>query len=127
MRDRIFPVLGMPGFRPDYPFHAVQANGRALMENGAVQAIRFARANCPFSCYYVLTDILSEHPGLHLKIAPIGTKPHALGAVLRAVAPPTSSVELVYDHVQRKAKRTTGTDHCLVYDVAGFVDSLGAG
>lgn len=124
VRDRIIPIVGTPGFRADYPFHTLQANGRTLMENGAAHAIRYARANCPFSCYYVLTDILVENPRLHLKVATIGTKPHALGAVLRAIAPPTSSVELVYDHVRRKAKRTTGTDHCLVYDVSRFLNFL---
>lgn len=123
-RDRIIPIVGMPGFRPEYPFHALQANGRTLMENGAVHSIRYARANCPFSCYYVLSDILLENPSLRLKVATIGTKPHALGAVLRASRRGETSVELIYDHVRRKPKRTFGTDHCLVYDVSGFLDAL---
>jgi hypothetical protein len=124
-KDHLFPIVGMPGFRPEYPIHAVEANGRTLSENGAVQAIRFARANCPFSCYYVLTDILAAHPDLHLKVAMVGTKPHALGAVLRTIVPPTPAIELVYDHVRRKAKRTSGADHCLVYDVSAFSQMIG--
>lgn len=124
-RDRIIPIVGMPGFRAEYPFHAYHANGRTLIENNTLKDIRPARANCPFSCYYVLTDIMAELPDLHFKIATIGTKPHALGAVLRALAEPARSVELVYDHVRRKANRTSGADHCLVYDVTGFLASLG--
>lgn len=126
MKDHLFPIVGMPGFRPEYPFHAFQANARTLSENGAIPAIRYARANCPFSCYYVLSDLLADHPSLHMKIAMIGTKPHALGAVLRAIAPRTPRVELVYDHVRRKAKRTSGADHCLVYDVGAFSEMVRA-
>ena len=45
MKDHLFPIVGMPGFRPEYPIHTVEANGRTLSENGAVPAIRFARVS----------------------------------------------------------------------------------
>lgn len=124
--ERIVPVLGLPGFRPEYPFHTAYANGSALKDSEAHRDIKFARANCPFSCFYVLTDIFSERPNQYFKVATIGTKPHALGAVLRAIVDPGTHMELVYDHIRRKPKRTTGIDHCLVYDISGFVDALGA-
>lgn len=124
--ERIVPVLGLPGFRPEYPFHTAYANGWALKDSDAHRDIRFARANCPFSCFYVLTDIFKERPNQYFKVATIGTKPHALGAVLRAVIDPGSRMELVYDHIRRKPRRTAGIDHCLVYDVSGFVRAVGA-
>jgi hypothetical protein len=54
-----------------------------------------------------------------LQIAPIGTKPHALGAVLFCLSRPRS-VELVYDHPIRKLGRTTGASRLLVYDVSSL-------
>jgi hypothetical protein len=54
-----------------------------------------------------------------LKIAPIGTKPHALGAVLFCLSRP-DSVELVYDHPIRKANRTIGASRLLVYTISSL-------
>ena len=82
--------------------------------------MRFATANDPFSLYYLLQDIADENRDDLLKIAPIGTKPHALGAVLFAITNP-QKVELVYDHPIRKAKRTQGFSRLLVYHVSTFL------
>ena len=47
----------------------------------------------------------------------IGTKPHAVGAVLFYLDSP-SDVELVYDHPVRKADRTMGTSRVCVYNIS---------
>jgi hypothetical protein len=114
--DKIVPIVGVPGFRPEYPFHAFQGNRGPLLESRAWRNVRFAQANCPFSLLYTLQDVAASYPRDVLKIAPIGTKPHALGAVLFAL---TSSgpVELVYDHPIRKRKRTTGASRVLIYEL----------
>jgi hypothetical protein len=52
-----------------------------------------------------------------MKVAPIGTKPHAMGAVLFALAS-SKTVELVYDHPIRKATRTAGKARLLLYEVS---------
>lgn len=117
---RIIPVIGIPGFRPEYPFYAYHGNERVLAETRSWKKMRFARANCPFSLFYVLSDILEDQPDDYIKIAPIGTKPHALGAVLKCIAS-SRQLELVYDHPKRKQRRTAGTLHCLVYHVSEFL------
>lgn len=111
---KIVPVIGVPGFRPEYPFYTYQGNKLALLETRSWKSVKYAAANCPFSLFYTLQDIAQEHPGDSMKIAPIGTKPHALGAILYAISSP-SPVELVYDHPVRKPKRTTGTAQLLTY------------
>ncbi len=116
----IVPVIGVPGFRPDFPFAAYLGNRPALSEARAWTKVRYARANCPFSLYYLLEEIRDEHSGRLLKVAPIGTKPHGLGAVLFALMNPTVT-ELVYDHPVRKAGRTEGKSRLLVYRVSEFV------
>jgi len=119
---KIVPIVGVPGFRPEYPFHAYLSNRPILLETRSWKNMRFATANDPFSLYYLLQDIAAENRGDLLKIAPIGTKPHALGAVLFAIKSP-QTVELVYDHPIRKAKRTHGFSRLLVYHVSSFLST----
>lgn len=118
---KIVPVMGVPGFQLEYPFHSYFGNQPTLEDTRAWRNMHFARANCPFSLYYVLEDILRDHPNDHIKIAPIGTKPHALGAVLLAIASTSRPIELVYDHPKRKPKRTSGSLRLLVYSVSEFL------
>lgn len=117
---KTIPIIGVPGFQPDYPFHAFLGNASVLERSGAQRYIYFAKSNCPFSLYYALEKITSSHSGEHFKIGLIGTKPHALGATLFALCG-GSSVELVYDHARRKKDRTSGTHRCLVYGVSDFL------
>jgi hypothetical protein len=117
--DRIIPIVGVPGFRAEYPFATYTGNRLPLMESDAWRRVRFADANCPFSLYYLLQQLSDEYGGSYLKIAPVGTKPHAIGAALFVIDDP-SRRELVYDHPVRKAERTTGIARLLAYDVSGF-------
>ncbi len=122
----IVPIIGLPGFRSEYPFHAYAANKSVLLSTRAWKDVRYARANCPFSLFYALTDIAERYPGLPVRLAPIGTKPHALGAVLFTLANQSSgqAVELVYDHPIRKATRTLGAQQASVYFVSSFLPGI---
>ncbi len=118
---RFYPVVGLPGFKVDYPFETFLGNGQLLTETRGYRDIHFAKSNCPFSLFYQLEAIKDHHVNALLRIGLTGTKPHALGAVLFAIKG-DRSVELVYDHVKRKAKRTAGTDRCVVYRVSAFME-----
>jgi hypothetical protein len=122
---RMYPVVGLPGFKLDYPFEALLGNHQLLIETKSHRDIRFAKSNCPFSLFYVLDRIRERHVTSLMRVGLTGTKPHALGAVLFALAR-GSNVELVYDHVKRKAKRTEGADRCVVYRVARFMGGQNA-
>lgn len=123
--ENIDPIIGVPGFRAEYPFFAYQGNQIALRNSGSFRNVRYAKANCPFSLYYTLGDVARSYPARQFfKIGLIGTKPHALGAVLFSLANPRR-VELVYDHTKRRAKRTTGQSRCLIYPVTSFLNRLG--
>lgn len=117
--DRIVPVVGLPGFRPEHPFSTYLGNRSTLLETRSWKRVRYARANCPFSLYYTLEGIHADYPGELLKIAPIGTKPHALGSILFALRNP-SCTELVYDHPVRKRGRSRGRGRLAVYNVGHF-------
>ncbi len=57
-----------------------------------------------------------------MKIAPIGTKPHAFGAVLNALSRPYAT-EIVYDNPVRARGRSEGQARVLVYGVSAFMRS----
>jgi hypothetical protein len=117
--SKTVPIVGVPGFRPEYPFHTYYGNRAKLLETRAWQNVEFARANCPFSAMYALMDIATRWPSDTIKIAPIGTKPHALGAVLFYLST-ARPVELVYDHPIRKRQRTIGAGAVSVYHVSAL-------
>jgi hypothetical protein len=116
-RTSVCPVIGVPGFRPEYPFYTYMGNRLQLTETRAWQNVRFAAANCPFALYHVLAELSQTELSRRLRIAPIGTKPHALGALMYCLDYPQTT-EIVYDHPVRKAKRTLGTSRVCVYDLS---------
>jgi len=117
--EKIIPIIGVPGFRPEHPFSAYLGNRTTLLESRSWRNIRFAAANCPFSAYYLLKEIHNDYPNHTLKIAPIGTKPHALGAVLYCLSKSSPGpIEIIYDHPIRKAQRSEGTARLLTYNVS---------
>ena len=116
-RENILPIIGVPGFRAEYPFYTYLGNRAKLAETRAWQNVRFAAANCPFALYNLLCELSDEAPGRRMVLAAIGTKPHALGAVLYCLQHPRRA-ELLYDHPVRKATRTSGTSRVCVYDLS---------
>lgn len=119
-REKIIPIVGVPGFRPEFVFHAYHGNCVSLLDTEAWKSMRFAAANSPFALCYLLEDIARERPNDLLKIAPIGTKPHALGAFLFYLKA-RRQVEFIYDFPIRRPKRTQGIARVLAYDVTKFL------
>jgi hypothetical protein len=119
--ESTFAVVGVPGFRPEYPFVAYAGN-RTELDGDLGRNAHLAKANCPFDLYHALYRIRRKFPDSPMKIAPIGTKPHAVGAVLFALAYP-EAVEIVYDNPVRSSKRTEGEARLCLYDIPGFVGS----
>jgi hypothetical protein len=120
--DATVPVVGVPGFRPEYPFVSFKGNRKPLLDGGYWVNVRYATANCPFDLFFALRGVMREFQRSYLRVAPIGTKPHGLGAVLFALSA-EDRVELIYDHPIRKAGRTTGSARLCLYDISTFVAS----
>lgn len=120
---RTSPVIGMPGFRIEYPTYTYLANRDVLSLDRMERRVEFARASCPFEAYRAIERIHAHANGKHLRIAPIGTKPHALGAVLYAIRH-ASTVELIYDHPVRAKGRTRGSRGIYLFEVSDFLESL---
>jgi hypothetical protein len=120
--DRVFPILGVPGFRPNYPFLALEGNRIPLEKTEGWVRMYYARANCPFSAFYCIQEIRERESMGPVVLAPIGTKPHALGAILYCIESERCSI--AYDHPIRKAQRTQGISRVCEYHVSAFRDML---
>lgn len=116
----IFPIVGVPGFRAEYPFITYWANRTALRESQAWKKVIFAPASCPFATLNVINKLRHAHKSRSITLAPIGTKPQSLAAVISALQYP-EQVEIVYDHPVRKAERTEGIRRLHVYEVTQLV------
>ncbi len=121
-RDNVFPVIGVPGFRVEYPFIAYWGNRIPLEAMNTWRNIKYAAANSMVEVYDILDKILQESANKKLKVAPIGTKPHAIGAILFAIKNP-SQVELIYDNPIRKKQRTDGVGKVIECSVSQLLAS----
>lgn len=116
---RVIPVVGVPGFQIEYPAFTVACNRGLLDEYRAHSEVRYARASCPFEAFEALSEIRKSYPNHYLYLAPVGTKPHALGAILFAITNPETT-EIMFDHPVRKAGRTKGVGLMHIYDFGNF-------
>lgn len=105
--DNIIPIIGMPGYRAEYPFVTLWGNRTPLRNTGSWENIRYAEANSIVDIYRLLTKVIDQNKTSKLKIAPIGTKPHAIGSILFAIKH-KKNVELVYDNPKREKNRSDG-------------------
>jgi len=119
MAGKAVSIVGAPGFRPEYPIHTLLSNQIVLLEEERWQRVRYVRANCPFSLYRELESIATEEPADVLRIALMGTRPHALGAVLYAVLS-ARKVELIHDYAIAQPRRTIGRSNALIYHLGEF-------
>jgi hypothetical protein len=115
------PVVGLPGFRLEYPFYTYEGNQPALQLSQGWRDVRYAAGNCPFEAFFAVRGIARDYPDHNLAIAPIGTKPHAVGAILFSLLNPDRT-EIVYDHPVRSTGRTEGEYRTLVYGVSRFYE-----
>ncbi len=113
----VIPIVGVPGFRLEYPSFTIACNRPFLEEYRAHANIRLARASCPFEAFETLVALKEDYPEHYMYLAPIGTKPHSLGAVWFALENPTTT-ELLYDHPVRKAGRSQGLGLIHIYEIS---------
>jgi hypothetical protein len=117
----VVPVIGVPGFRGEYPFYTFEGNMIPLDRDDNWMRRELATANDPFEIFSVLETVHARYQDILLRIAMVGTKPHALGAVLYCALKPEHS-ELIYDNPIRSAGRTDSDRTVLEYRVSSFLE-----
>jgi hypothetical protein len=113
--ESITPIFGVPGFKPAYDKHSAFQNIDSLKYKG--EKPQFASANNPYESYCVLRYIRECIPDEVLQIAPIGTKPMAIGACLFILQNMDAKVGIMYDHPIKTKGRTKGISKIHLYSV----------
>ena len=106
--DNIFPVVGIPGYKIEYPFISLWSNRQVLIKSGAWRNMRYCTANSIVDAYYQLNEItqnISENT--IIKIVPIGTKPQTIATLAFALKHP-ERVEIIFDNPSITHRRTSG-------------------
>lgn len=118
-------ILGFPGFKPGWQYLAYGSN-QSIFE--VFQAYRFvwpAAANDPFEVYNALVEIQGEQIKSgrepHMALAPVGTKPHAVGAAMFALHN-SDYTRIVYDFpVKARHYRSEGYGPTWVYNFSSLI------
>lgn len=114
--DKIIPVLGVPGYKMNYPYISLLGNKSQILNTGCWQTIKYAEANSIVDSYMLLQKLSYKNRDPEMVVAPIGTKPHAIGAILYSLKHP-NKVEIVYDNPKRSVHRTDGIGKVLVCNI----------
>lgn len=114
--NKIMPIVGVPGYRMHYPFETFWGNRNALKTTKAYEHVVYAEANSIVDSYLTLGKISYDNRNPNMIVAPIGTKPHAIGAIMYAIKK-SDKVELLYDNPKRSLHRTEGVGRILVCNV----------
>jgi hypothetical protein len=109
-------VLGVPAFSPGWEIDAMANNVQYL---GKGDQVKYAAAASADAAYRLLSTLLEqdkeERPIL---IAPLGTKPHAIGAALFLIENESMGrALLLYDHPTRSSGRSSEVRRWHFYDI----------
>jgi hypothetical protein len=121
--EQIFPVVSLPGLRPEYCFFTYWSNIDTLKNTSSWKNVKNIPAFCPFSIFYLLDSIANSERIELTKVALIGTKPHCLGGILFALLT-DKEVELIYDYPIKKLDKIEGISKLHVYEISNFCKSF---
>ena len=120
----IYPIIGVSGYRPEYPFVTYCGNRQPLLDEDAWSHVEFAMAGSVVDAFRKLCEIKDSYAASNtcIKIAPIGTKPHAIAALTFACCFPKIT-EIIYDNPIRKQVRTKGVGTISVTCISDLVNN----
>lgn len=117
----LVPILGFPSFVPGWDLTALYMNYKVLSDSEAEQKIKFCEAASPFAMYETLKQINSIYShDFRLLLAPLGTRPHALGMSIFATK--YRDCHLIYDFPIEKNYRSEDVLKSNIYHLSQFID-----
>ncbi|HET7832541.1 MAG TPA: hypothetical protein VFK88_06210 [Gallionella sp.] len=110
-------VFGVPAFEPSWEIDSI-ANNIQYFSASSFEA-RYAGAASVEAAYGLLNQLMSDNKaGIPIVVAPLGTKPHTIGAALFLVEhPECDDAILLYDHPQKNFDRSYNIRRWHLYDV----------
>jgi hypothetical protein len=114
-------IVGFPSFFPSWQYWVYSQNQNVLEQSKAYSLMHRVTANEPFGVYNILEKLKINNLENEMYIAPIGTKPHSLGACMFAID--NTDVQIYYDFPSYGKKlRTKGVGQSFVYNLTDFIN-----
>ena len=109
--SHVIPIIGMPGYQMEFPAYTISCNKEFFKKSEGHDNCRWVAADDPFEVKRELISIKNEFSDHYMYIAPVGTRPHTLGALLFAIDNRDS--EILFDHPVRtkNSRKGTGKSH----------------
>lgn len=115
--DITIPINGFPAYRPEFKDISIISNEELLREPEIFKNLRYAPANDPFETENVIESIYLEYSERYnISIAPLGTKPMALGSCLFALQCPDCRIIYPYPR-EYNLKASKGYGKTWVYSL----------
>ena len=116
--DNCCCIFGVPPFQSGWEMNSFANNLPVIINNNIPRQMHFAGATNPLSTFEKINEIYKAiEDEEQLFVVPVGTKPMALGACLFLVQSDRERVSILYDHPQRKPKRTEEFSRCHLYKI----------
>jgi hypothetical protein len=113
--DNCSVVFGVPAFWPGWEMNSFTKNLRVIRDKGIHPEIAFCGAENPLAAYEALRAVSSSlKADERMFIAPLGTKPHGIGAALFCAEETTAGI--LYDHPKRRVGRTESATRWHLYE-----------
>ena len=97
--DKTLVINGFPAYRPEFKDISLISNASVIQEGHCLSEIQFSPANDPFETYRTIEKLYDNwSENYNFSIAPLGTKPMALGACLFALEHP--DIRILYAYPQ---------------------------
>lgn len=118
---KTYAIVGFPSFQPSWQYYVYSQNQYAINQSKAFNSIKRSTANEPFGVYNLLKKIKNKNQDFELVIAPIGTKPHSLGACMFAID--NEDIQIYYDFPSYGNKtRTIGIGNSFLYNLTDYIN-----
>ena len=117
--NNIRPILPLPSYHAGWHDIALKGNIDIIHETHSTAVLERFPAIDPFRLFAYLQQWHDDNPNRNMVVAPIGTKPHALGVALLTVT--NSDVVVVFDHPIPKPNRSLNVDKIWCYCLTGLI------
>lgn len=120
-RGGLIPILGFPSFVPGWDLTALYMNYKVISDADSEQKIKFCEASSPFGIFSLLKTLYDNYSAKYrILLAPLGTRPHALGAAIFATK--FRECHLIYDFPIEKKFRSESILKSSIYHLSNFID-----
>ena len=112
--NKLTPIIPLPAFVLGWENRTINNHLYYFTPQYSFQKLYYAGANNPYQAYLLLNKF--SIPKTPLRIAPIGTKPNAIGCAIFLVNNKESlAIDVIYDYPKKSSDRTYGVGDINLY------------